>query len=495
MPLTLAVRAADLGTIDTPLLVLALPSVAAGAGLDDALAPLDRRVGGVLRRAVERRDFRGGRDEMLHLTSTANGVERLLLVGLGKATERASALRRAAALAGRQAGKLGVSKLAFHAGALTETEAEAVAGGLIAGAWDFKEMKTPPPAEEQRDTLAEASILAVDVAAVERGVATGRAIGEGHSLARRLGMLPGNVCTPDYLADTARDIAKRHGMVVTVLGREAMERAGMGSFLCVAQGTPQEPRLIVLEYKRGKAGAKPIALVGKGLCFDSGGISIKPAQGMEWMKFDMCGAAGVLGAMDAIGRLQLPVNVVGFVGATTNMPSGTAVKPGDVVQASNGKFIEIINTDAEGRLVLADVLAYAQRIEPEAVIDAATLTGACVIALGHTATGVMGTDEALVQEVLEAGKRAGEPGWPLPLWDDYKDLIKSDIADIKNSGGRPAGTITAGLFLKEFTDSYPWVHLDIAGTAYTESDLTTIPRGPTGVPVGTFVEFVRGRAR
>jgi leucyl aminopeptidase len=267
----------------------------------------------------------------------------------------------------------------------------------------------------------------------------------------------------------------------------------MGSFLCVAQGTPQEPRLIVREYRNG--GSKPpVALVGKGLCFDTGGISIKPAQGMEAMKFDMCGGAGVLGAMDAIARLKLPMNVVGLVGATTNMPSGTAVKPGDVVRASNGKFIEIINTDAEGRLVLADVLSYTKRFNPVAVIDAATLTGACVIALGHSATGVMGSDDALVEEVLAAGKRASEPGWPLPLWDDFKPLIKSDVADIKNSGGRPAGTITAALFLKEFAEGYPWVHLDIAGTAYSESDLVTIPAGPTGVPVGTFVEFVRGRA-
>jgi leucyl aminopeptidase len=236
-------------------------------------------------------------------------------------------------------------------------------------------------------------------------------------------------------------------------------------------------------------------LVGKGLCFDTGGISIKPAQSMELMKFDMCGAAGVLGAIDAVARLGLPINVVGMIGATTNMPSGTAVKPGDVVRASNGKYIEIINTDAEGRLVLADVLAYARRFNPAAVVDAATLTGACVIALGHTATGVMGTDEALVREVIEAGRRAGEPGWELPLWDDYRELIKSDVADVKNSGGRPAGTITAALFLKEFVDGYPWAHLDIAGTAYSESDLVTIPRGPTGVPVGTFVEFVRGRTR
>jgi leucyl aminopeptidase len=213
---------------------------------------------------------------------------------------------------------------------------------------------------------------------------------------------------------------------------------------------------------------------------------------MEWMKFDMCGAAGVLGAMEAIARLELPVNVVGLIGSTTNMPSGTAVKPGDVVRASNGKYIEIINTDAEGRLVLADVLVYAARYSPVAAVDAATLTGACVIALGHTATGVMGNDDTLVQAVIDAGSRAGEPGWPLPLWDDYKELIASDVDDIKNAGGRPAGTISAALFLKEFV-SYPWVHLDIAGTAYTESDLGTVPRGPTGIPVGTFVEFVRGR--
>jgi leucyl aminopeptidase len=215
------------------------------------------------------------------------------------------------------------------------------------------------------------------------------------------------------------------------------------------------------------------------------------------MKFDMCGAAGVLGAMEAIARLKLPVNVVGLVGSTTNMPSGTAVKPGDVVQASNGKYIEIINTDAEGRLVLADVLSYAKRFSPAAVLDAATLTGACVVALGHTATGVMGreSDQDVIQEVLDAGRRSGERGWPLPLWDEYRELIKSDVADVKNSGGRWAGAITAGQFLAHFAEGYPWVHLDVAGTAYAESDIGTVPAGPTGVPVGTFVEFVRGRAR
>ena len=487
MTLSLTAGRADLAALDVPLLVVAMAS---GDARDARLTALDAALGGAIARFLDRRDFRAGRDETLHLGGGSSGPTRVLLVGMGKLTERASALRRAGALAARQAGRMGVGRLAFYSGALTREETEAIAVGLAAGAWEYTETKTPPPEEERRAPLTGAMIVEAD----EGGLENGRAIAEGHALARTLGMMPGNLCTPDFLADTARDIAARHGLGVTVLGRAEMEREGMGSFLCVAQGTPQDPKLIVLEYKGGAVGAKPVALVGKGLCFDSGGISIKPAQGMEWMKFDMCGAAGVLGAMEAIARLRLPINVVGLVGSTTNMPSGTAVKPGDVVRSMSGKYIEIINTDAEGRLVLADVLSYAARFEPMAVLDAATLTGACVIALGHTASGIMGNDAGVVREVIAAGARAGEPGWELPMWDDYKELIKSDVADIKNSGGRPAGTISAALFLKEFADGYPWVHLDIAGTAYTEADLGTVPRGPTGVPVGTFVEFVRGRA-
>ena len=253
MTLALSVRAADFGALDTPLLVVALPT---GAAIDQALTPLDRRTGGVLRRSLERREFRGGRDEILHLSTTANGVERLLLVGMGKADDRSAALRRAAALAARQGAKLGTRRLAFYAGSLDEADAEAVSVGLVAGGWDFKELKTPPPAEDQRDPLEEATILADDADA-QRGVESGRAIGEGHSLARRLGMLPGNICTPDYLAQTAREIGQRYGMTITVLGRAEMERERMGSFLCVAQGTPQDPKLIVLEYKRGPRDAKP----------------------------------------------------------------------------------------------------------------------------------------------------------------------------------------------------------------------------------------------
>jgi leucyl aminopeptidase len=485
--LKISAGSSDLGALRIPALAMLAPH----EGSPD-VGSLEGGLAASVKRVAANKDFRAARDETLHLLGAEGGVERLLLVGMGKVTDRLSALKRAAAIAARKAHQSGVGRLAIYAGKLTADDAEAITLGAIAGAWTMREFQTPPPDDEKRAPLTEVVILAASGQA-ERGIANGIAIGEGHSLARRLGMLPGNVCTPDYLADTAREIAKRHGMSVTVLGRAEMEKEGMGSFLSVAQATPQDPKLIALEYRKG--GDKPtIALVGKGLCFDTGGVSIKPAQGMEWMKFDMCGAAGVLGAMDAIARLGLAVNVVGLVGATTNMVSGTAVKPGDVVRASNGKFIEIINTDAEGRLVLADVLVYAKRFKPAVAIDAATLTGAAVIALGHTATGVMGNDDKLIEEVLAAGKRASEPGWPLPLWDDYKPLIKSDIGDIKNSGGRPAGTITAALFLKEFVDGFQWVHLDIAGTAYSESDLATIPAGPTGVPVGTFVEFVRGRA-
>lgn len=487
--LKISAGSSDLGTLRTPALAIL---AAQEEGAPD-IGSLESGLAGAVRRVTTSRDFRATRDETLHLLGGENGVERLLLVGMGKVADRLTALKRAAAIAARKANQAGFGRLAIYAGNVSAGEAEAITLGAMAGAWQMREFQTPPPDDEKRAPLTEVVILSANSSGAEQGIARGIAIGEGHSLARRLGMLPGNVCTPDYLADTAKEIAQRHGMKLTVLGRAEMEKEGMGSFLSVAQATPQDPKLIALEYLKG--GSKPtIALIGKGLCFDTGGVSIKPAQGMEWMKFDMCGAAGVLGAMEAIARLGLAVNVVGLVGATTNMVSGTAVKPGDVVRASNGKFIEIINTDAEGRLVLADVLVYAKRFKPAVAIDAATLTGAAVIALGHTATGVMGNDDKLIEEVIAAGKRASEPGWPLPLWDDYKPLIKSDIGDVKNSGGRPAGTITAALFLKEFVDGFQWVHLDIAGTAYSESDLATIPAGPTGVPVGTFVEFVRGRA-
>jgi leucyl aminopeptidase len=489
MTLRIAARQADPSSLDTPLLVLAL---AKDAAFPSALRQLDERLGGGIARTLAARDFRGGRDETLHLTGVdGGGPKRVLLAGLGEASDAPGAARRTAALAARQAKRMGASALAWWSADSDPAVIEATAVGLAQGAWEYADLKTPPPEADRKPPLEEATILAPDKLA--GSVKSGSAIAEGMDLARRLAMMPGNLCTPQFLADTAAGLASEFGLSLTVLEREDMEREGMGSFLSVAQGTSQPPKLIALEYKGGSG--KPVVLVGKGLCFDTGGISIKPAQGMEHMKFDMCGAAGVLGAMRTIALLAPAINVVGLVGSTTNMPSGDAVKPGDVVRAMNGKSIEIINTDAEGRLVLADVLGYAKRYDPALVVDAATLTGACVIALGHTATAVLSPDEALAREVIDAGSRAGEPAWSLPLWDDYKDLIKSDVADVKNSGGRPAGTITAALFLKEFAEGYPWAHLDVAGTAYSESDLGFIPKGPTGVPVGIFVELVRGRSR
>jgi len=492
MDFRVTARRAQPDTADAPLLVLALPS---GATLTPTLAALDTALGGALARSLERKDFRGARDETLLLPGGAKGAQRVLLVGLGKPSSITGALRRGASVASRQARKIGAPSLAFYADDQSDAALEAVAIGLTMGAWEYTTTRSAPPEDERKAPLENAQILVSDESSASAAVQRGAAIGAGINLARQLAMLPGNICTPEYLANTARDIATRRGMNVTVLGRAEMKAEKMGSFLAVAQGTPQDPKLIALEYRKGPAGSKPVVLVGKGLCFDSGGISIKPAQGMEHMKFDMCGAAGVLGAMDAIGALGLPINVVGLVGSTTNMPSGEAMNPGDVVQSNLGKFIEIVNTDAEGRLVLADVLSYARRFDPAAVIDAATLTGACVVALGHTASGVFGNDQALIDEVLAAGRSSGDTGWQLPLFDDYKDLILTDSADIKNTGGRAAGAISAAMFLKEFAETFPWVHLDIAGTAYSETDLGFIPKGPTGVPVSLFVDFVRGRAR
>ena len=474
----------------SPVLFVAL---AAGASLPESLGSLDAAMAGGMSAAITQRDFRGARDEVLFLTGTAPGPRRVALIGLGAAPVSPHALRRAGALAARTALKLGTGSLAVAGDTFTAAQIEALAAGLHAGAWQYLDTKSPPPAEEVRSPVASATVFAPDTPDARVAIASGNAIGAGVSLARTLGMTPGNICTPDHLAATARELAGRHGMKYTELDRAGLEAEKMGSFLAVAQGTPQEPRLVAIEHRGGGSGDAPVVLVGKGLCFDSGGISIKPAAGMEWMKFDMSGAGGVIGAMEVVGRMKLPINVIGVFGATTNMPSGTAMNPGDVVRSQSGKYIEIINTDAEGRLVLADLLSYVRRFNPAAVIDAATLTGACVIALGHTATGVLGRDQSLVDEVLVAAERAGERGWQLPLWDDYTDLIKSDVADIKNSGGRPAGAITAAAFLKECAGDYPWVHLDIAGTAYSETDLGFIPKGPTGVPVGTFVEFLRAR--
>ena len=493
MPISLLATHDAPSSLTTPLLIVVLPKNPTVTAL---LQPLDAQLGGAIGRTLTRRDFRGGRDETMLLVGGETGVQRLLLVGRGSAPLTRATARRASAVGIRQAVKLGTGSAHLF---LPDADSEAVEGltlGAAAGSWEYTDLRTPPPDNERRAPLATATVCIADADSARTAFAAGVAVAEGQAIAKRLGMMPGNVCTPETFVQVGREIAERHGMTLTVLGRAEMAAEGMGSFLCVAQGAPdEEPRLVALEHRGGAPDAPPVVLIGKGLCFDTGGISIKPAPEMEWMKYDMMGAAGVMGAMEAIGRMTLPINVVGIIGSTTNMPSGSAVKPGDVVRASNGKTIEIINTDAEGRLVLADLLVYAKRFHPAVALDAATLTGAIVIGLGHNAVGVFSADQSVTDAVIAAGAAAGEPGWPMPLWDEYKEQIKSDVADLKNTGGRAAGSITAALFLKEFVDGFPWAHLDVAGTAYSQTDLGWIPKGPTGTPVGTFVEFVRARAR
>jgi leucyl aminopeptidase len=482
--------------IDTPLLAVA---VATAATLPAALAPLDQATGGALGRALANGDFKGKRDETL-LAYGIGKARRVLLVGMGKANEvTTSAVRRAAAVAAKRARVLGTGRFAFGVAAearntlAAATIAQAAVEGAAQGGWAFVELKRP--SDELRATIAGVDVVvdAADAKPAEAGRVRGDAVAAGHLLARGLQMQPGNVCTPTYLAEQAQALGRTHGFGVTVLGPAELRAEGMGALLAVAQGSAQEPRFMVLDY-RGAGDAAPVVLVGKGITFDSGGISIKPAANMEEMKYDMSGAAAVLGTFEALGRLRPPLNVVGLISSTENLPSGTAVKPGDVIKSHFGKTIEIVNTDAEGRLVLCDALSYARRYKPAAVIDAATLTGAVVIALGNQASAVMGNDDALAAEVRDAGERAGERCWPLPLWDEYRDLVKSDIADVKNSGGRGAGSIAGGWFLREFVEGYPWVHIDIAGTAYTDNEAPHQTKGPTGFGVRLFSEFLLRRA-
>ena len=488
---TAVVRAAPAGH-QTPMLAIAVMR----GGLPGSLAELDRAAGGALQRLSAAGDFTGKRDETA-LLYPPGPAGRILLIGMGKSEEvNRAAVRRAASVAAKRMRALGVTQGAFHLpaesrGEVTPAEAgQVIAEGLAQGAWQFLEMKRP--GEEKKPPLERVDVLAPEDEAFAAGHRIGAAIGAGQTLARGIQVLPGNVCTPTYVARTAEELAERHGLEVTVLDKAAIAREKMGALLAVAQGSVEEPRFIALEYK-GAEGA-PIVLVGKGVTFDTGGISIKPAQNMEDMKYDMSGAAAVLGTFEALGRLKPAVHVVGLIPSTENMPSGTAVKPGDVVTSHFGKTIEVINTDAEGRLILSDALSWARRYRPACVIDIATLTGAVVVALGHSAAGVMGSDEALVEEVRRAGERAGERAWPLPLWDEYRDLMKSDIADVKNAGGRPAGSISAGWFLREFVDGFPWAHLDIAGTAYTDRDDPSRVKGPTGIGVRLFSELVLARA-
>ncbi|HAN69076.1 MAG TPA: leucyl aminopeptidase [Halieaceae bacterium] len=318
----------------------------------------------------------------------------------------------------------------------------------------------------------------------------GAALGRGINYTRELGNLPGNICTPSYLASEARKLSRGNSKVRTqVLEEKKMRELGMGSLLSVSAGSDEPAKLIVIEYRGGKSGAAPQVLVGKGITFDSGGISIKPGAKMDEMKYDMCGAASVLGTLQAVIDMALPLNVTGIIAAAENMPSGRATKPGDVVKSMSGTTIEVLNTDAEGRLVLCDALTFASRFKPAAVIDIATLTGACVVALGSHASAVYANDEALAEQLLSAGTDSHDRGWRMPLWDDYRKQLKSNFADLANIGGPEGGSVTAACFLATFAENYPWAHLDIAGSAWNSS-----PKGATGRPVAMLTRYLQGRA-
>jgi leucyl aminopeptidase len=495
MSLVVTHRTADPAQLVTPLLIVPLlkgepPAMPVGLSAS-ATASLGR--------AIAAGDVTGARDEAVLLHADGD-VPRVLAIGVGdKAT--ATALRRAAMVAGKRARTIGVASATFvlpeamleAVGA--ERAAQAVAEGLPFGAWHFTALKRP--AEKPKALFAECTIVtATATGDVASGVARGAGVAAGQAFTRHLQVLPANTCTPAFLADRATEMASRHGFRISVLDRAALEREGMHAILAVGQGSDNEPRFIELEYApEGLADAPPIVLIGKGVTFDTGGISIKPAQSMEEMKYDMSGAAAVLGTFEMLGQVRPNVRVIGLVPSAENMVSGNAYRPGDVVGSHFGKTIEVLNTDAEGRLLLADALSWARRFHPAAVVDCATLTGAVVIGLGHSASAVLGTDPELIHALQVAGEASGERLWELPLWDEYRELIKSDIADMKNTGGRPAGTITAAWFLGEFVEGFPWAHVDIAGTAYTDRELPTQVKGPTGVLVRCFAEYLFARSR
>ncbi|MEX0856225.1 MAG: leucyl aminopeptidase [Gemmatimonadota bacterium] len=496
-------------SIETPL--LAIPVFREEGALFDAAQRADQLLDGALARAKSAGDFRGTDDEALLLYrpgSEGSGPVRFLFLGMGNAEGvDEESIRKLAARAVRQAESRRLTSLALHLpeelGIDSEAAAHAAAEGAVLAAWDFREFRSaagdadPVSGESSRPVVTTFQLhldSSQDGEAAARGLRTGVAFGEGENLARLLQSRPGNIATPTHLADTARDLAKDWGFTVRILGPDELADEEMRALLAVSAGSDEEPRLIVLEHRGGVEGEPPLALVGKGLTFDTGGISIKPALGMEEMKFDMSGGAAVLGAMRAVGALDLPLNIVAVVPSSENLISGKAVKPGDVIRARNGKTVEVINTDAEGRLILADALSFViDHHAPKAVVDCATLTGACVIALGHQAAAVLGNDEGLVDALRAAGDRSGERCWPLPLWKEYRKQLESPVADMKNVGGRPAGAITAALFLAEFVGETPWAHLDIAGTAYGDARGPYHRKGALGFPTRLLLEWLRAQ--
>jgi leucyl aminopeptidase len=471
-----------------------------------ATGAVDAALGGQIAAVIAAGDFSGRAGELLTLyTHGALPAPRVLVVGLGRQDRFGlEAVRRAAARAAEAAGKLGVRQLATiaHGAGIGGLEAAAAAQATVEGSllalYDFREYKSRPDGEEPGRAIEALTLVGSDparLAALTEGARAGEAVAAGVRLARDLANHPGNVATPGYLADQAEALAERHGMRAEAWDRDRMAEAGMGALLSVAAGSAEPPRFIVVEHApAGTEDSAPVVLVGKAVTFDSGGISLKPGLKMGAMKYDMSGGAAVLGALEAIGRLGLPKRVVGLVGATENLPSGTATKPGDIVTAANGVTIEVLNTDAEGRLVLADCLAYAGSLGPAAVVDLATLTGAIVIALGKQCAGLFANDDGLAAALESAGEQSGERVWRMPLISAYDTMIKSDVADIKNvadTSPAPAGAVYGAKFLERFV-SYPWAHLDIAGVAWDIKDVPYVTKGASGFGVRLLLTWLEG---
>jgi len=452
---------------------------------------LGKALGGALSGALKEGDlaYKAGRCLYLHGLPGVK-ASRVVFAAASGASGKAF---RAALVAGLGQLKSGGARHLAVASALPRpldpAQAQLLAGAVSEALYVYRHTKPSAPAASklQRITLA---CGVAQSAAVRDGLHRGEAIAAGVALARECANRPGNHCTPSYLADEARRLAKAHDLEVEVLNRKEVEKLGMGCFLAVARGSEQPLKFIVLQYRGAAKTAAPLVLVGKGITFDTGGISIKPAAEMDEMKFDMGGAASVLGTFRAVAQLKPKLNLVGLIPACENMPSGSAVKPGDVVTSLSGQTVEILNTDAEGRLILCDALTYAERFKPAAVVDVATLTGACVVALGHHRSGLFSPDDALAAELDQAGQAALDPCWRMPLDEEYDEGLKSNFADMGNVGPRAGGAITAAMFLKRYTGKYPWAHLDIAGSAWKSG----ANKGATGRPVPLLTQFVLGRA-
>ncbi len=491
------VKTAAPSAIKSPCLVV---GVFAKRRLSAAGEELDQASAGALSQTLKFGDIEGeiGDSQMLYQVPGCK-CERVLLLGLGDPKElKLADLRKAAAEAVAVLNQGHSTGAVFHLDGIAPVDGDPyrTARDLVLTAeqtsYRFDQLKSDP--KPPKRPLREITLAATDPNAANTlrlAASHGKAAGAGVNLARDLGNLPGNVCTPSYLAEQALAMGKANDRLsVEVLEEKDMEKLGMGALLSVSRGSRQPAKLIVMNYRGGKTKAKPIVLVGKGLTFDAGGISIKQSAGMDEMKFDMCGGASVFGTIAACLELKLPLNVVGVVPASENLPDGDANKPGDIVTSMSGQTIEVLNTDAEGRLILCDALTYSERFKPELVVDMATLTGACVVALGQHASGLFSADDELADELLAAGQHSGDRAWRLPLWDDYQKLLDSNFADMANIGGKYGGAITAACFLARYTKKYRWAHLDIAGAAW----LTGEEKGATGRPVPLLTQFLLRRS-